>query len=450
MRSPRGGIASIAVVAATVLVVAGVDAWVASATTRGAEALSANALRSVELADDMRWQLSRLVPGPTRVEEGARRRALESFTRDVTTYEPLATFEGERPEWLGLAGLARELSADLSHGDRLALEQDTHSAVESVNRLIALNRSEAEAIGHQLLVLGRRQVVVDALAGALVVLVVAQVAGSRLRALAREHRAVAQSLELVESKNRELEAFAARAAHDLRTPLVPIHGLASLIVRANRDESDARLAGRIVGAASRMSAIIDAMLAFSRSGRLPRGRCEIGAAVNEVLEELASAVDGAELRLSVTEAEVACAPEVLGQILRNVIGNALKYRATNRSCAVEIETRVDDRWVTLEVTDNGIGMEARAARRAFEPFFRASADGNGHGLGLAIVDSYLRALGGSVQLGSEPGVGTRVSLRLPRNAPVAMVQEPVTEAAFRGTGAEQPLPDVDVRPGATG
>ncbi|MGZ3447015.1 MAG: sensor histidine kinase, partial [Myxococcaceae bacterium] len=121
-----------------------------------------------------------------------------------------------------------------------------------------------------------------------------------------------------------------------------------------------------------------------------------------------------------------------------------------RSCVVEIGTRVDDRWVTLEVADNGIGMEAIAARRAFEPFFRASADGNGHGLGLAIVDSYLRALGGSVQLGSEPGVGTRVSLRLPRNAPVAMVPEPVTEAAFRGTGAGQPLPDVGVRPGATG
>ena len=450
MRSPRRGIASIAVVAATVLVVAGVDAWVASATTRGAEALSANALRSVELADDMRWQLSRLVPGPTKVEEGTRRRALETFTREVTTYEPLATFEGERPEWLGLAGLARELRADLAQEDRVALERDTQSAVDSVNRLIALNRSESEAIGHQLVVLGRRQVVVDALAGALVVLVVAQVAASRLRAVARENRAVAQSLELVESKNRELEAFAARAAHDLRTPLVPIHGMASLIVRAHRDESDVRLAGRIVGAASRMSAVIEAMLAFSRSGRLPRGRCEIRAVVNEVLEELSSAVDGAELRLSVTEAEVGCAPEVLGQILRNVIGNALKYRATDRRCTVEIGTGVDDRWVTAEVADNGIGMEARAARRAFEPFFRASADGNGHGLGLAIVDSYLRALGGSVQLSSEPGVGTRVSLRLPRDAPVAMVPEAGDEAAVRGTAAERPLSEVDVRSGATG
>ena len=126
----------------------------------------------------------------------------------------------------------------------------------------------------------------DVLAGGLVLLVVIQVAAARLRAMARERLAAARSLELVESKNRALEAFAARAAHDLRSPLVPIHSLASLIVRAGRDEADVRLASRIVGSASRMSAVIDAMLAFSRSGLLPRGRTEVRSAVTEALEDL--------------------------------------------------------------------------------------------------------------------------------------------------------------------
>ena len=111
---------------------------------------------------------------------------------------------------------------------------------------------------------------------------------------------------------------------------------------------------------------------------------------------------------------MACAPEVLGQILRNVLGNALKYRAADRACRLEISTRVEPGSVTLDVADNGQGMEASAARRAFEPFYRGTSEGTGHGLGLAIVDSYVRALGGSVQLRSQPGVGTRVSLRLPR------------------------------------
>jgi signal transduction histidine kinase len=66
------------------------------------------------------------------------------------------------------------------------------------------------------------------------------------------------------------------------------------------------------------------------------------------------------------------------------------------------------------VEDNGIGMGARSVRRAFEPFFRASTERPGHGLGLAIVDRYVRALGGSISLTSRPGVGTRVTVELPR------------------------------------
>ena len=386
-------------------------------TSRGAEELSANTLRSVELAHDMRWQLSRLEPSssPGLAEDESRRQALEWLERDVASYEPLAKFEGERPEWLTLAGRAHEMEDEIARGDQLGLARNATSAAESVDRLIAINRTEAGAIGHQLQVLGRRQVLVDALGGALVLLVVVQVAGSRLRALARERQAATRSAEILESKNRELEAFAARAAHDLRSPLVPIHGLASLIVRAGRDEADAQIAGRIVGAASRMSAMIEAMLAFSRSGQLPQGRSEVRAAVSDVLEELGPASQGAELHLALVEASVHCAPEVLGQILRNVIGNALKYRAPERRCRLDIAVRTRPGWVEIDVTDNGMGMDGVAARRAFEPFFRASSDGAGHGLGLAIVDSYVRALRGSVELSSELGVGTRVRLRLPAN-----------------------------------
>jgi signal transduction histidine kinase len=163
-----------------------------------------------------------------------------------------------------------------------------------------------------------------------------------------------------------------------------------------------------------MSAVIDAMLAFSRSGLLPRGRAEVRGAVTEALEDLGTATAGAEVVLHLQESTVACAPEVLGQILRNVLGNALKYRAPGRTCRLEVSTRVEPADVTVDVVDNGQGMEPAATHRAFEPFFRGTAEGVGHGLGLAIVDSYVRALGGSVELSSELGVGTRVSLRLPR------------------------------------
>jgi signal transduction histidine kinase len=437
LRRPKKGVASVAVVAGVVLLVALVDAWVASATARGTDALSANALRSVELADDMRWQLSRLVPpAQTGGSEGlAEHQALEWLGRDVQAYEPLATYEGERPEWLTLSGLANNLSVDLSHADRAALTRDALSARESVNRLIAINRVEAEDIGARIRELGRRQIFVDMLAGGLVLLVVTQVAAARLRAMSREQLAAARSLELVESKNQALEAFAARAAHDLRAPLVPIQTLATLIVRAGRDDGDARLATRIGGAAERMSALIDAMLVFSRSGRLPRGCADLRGAVDEALEELGVATLGAELVVEIEDATVACAPEVLGQILRNVLGNALKYRASERPCRLELTTRMESRWVTLAVADNGRGMEPAAVDRALEPFFRGTSEGTGHGLGLAIVDSYLRALGGSIQLRSELGAGTWVFLRLPR---IPLGAESALEA--RGAPRRQDVP----------
>jgi signal transduction histidine kinase len=404
-------------VSTSVAVVVGVDAWTAIATARGARDLSTNALRSVELAEDMRWQLWHVVPRGDSSGSGApdALQALLWLERDVKAYEPLATFEGERPEWTTLSTLTRRLAEELARGDATAARHTATSAQESVERLVVLNRAEADEIGSQLIGLGRPQVVVDALAGVVVVLGLAQVARARLRALERERAAIARSLETVENKNRELEAFAGRVAHDLRAPLTPVQALAGMLARGGQADPEVRrVAGRIVAAASRMSDIIKAMLAFSRSGQLPSGQCSPRTVVEEVLEELGPARGDAELRVDVLDEAVACAPEVLGQIVRNLVGNALKYRAAERRCRVEITGAPAAQVISLTVADNGIGMDRDAARRAFEPFFRASADRAGHGLGLAIVDRYVRALGGTVTLKSEPGVGTRVEVLLPR------------------------------------
>ena len=83
---------------------------------------------------------------------------------------------------------------------------------------------------------------------------------------------------------------------------------------------------------------------------------------------------------------------------------------------MEITGTLGVQTLTLAVEDNGIGMDARAVRRAFEPFFRANPDRPGHGLGLANVDRYVQAIGGSVALTSRLGTGTRIEVRLPRAA----------------------------------
>jgi two-component system, OmpR family, sensor kinase len=435
---------STAVVAALAVVVC-VDIWAAVVASRAAQALSANALRSVELADEMRWQLTRLTPGPGAlpVLEPSTAEALRRLGRDVRAYEQLATSDAERAEWSRLTALVRDLADAWSRGDEAIALRTATGASESADRLISLNRAEADAIGSQLLRLEWFQVSVNALAGAVVLGMFAQLARARLRSLERERTAVARTLATLEAKNRELGSFAGRVAHDLRSPLAPVQVLAALLARGGQGEGDVRrIAGKIVGSTSRMSDLIEAMLAFSRSGQPPSGECAAASVLLDVLEELRSEAEGSEIRVEIPEACLGCAREVFAQIVRNLVGNALKYRSAERPCRVEITGSLGLQTLTLAVEDNGIGMEARAVRRAFEPFFRATTERPGHGLGLAIVDRYVRAIGGSIALTSRLGTGTRVEVRLPRAAALGEAESaPRTVSVLKRGGG----PSGDVR-----
>ena len=416
-RASLGWLAT-AVVAALAVVV-WVDVWAAVVAARATQRLSANALRSVELADEMRWQLTRLTPAPGALPalDPLTAEALLRLGRDVRAYERLTTSEVARAEWSRLASLTRELPDAWLRGDEAAAQRTATSASESADHLISLNRAEANAIGSQLVRLQWFQVSVNALAGAVVLVALAELARARLRSLERQRSTVARTLATLENKNRELEAFAGRVAHDLRSPLAPVQVLAALLARGGQGEGDVRrISGKIVGSTSRMSDLIEAMLAFSRSGRPPSGECAAAAVLTDVLDELRREADGSEIRIELPEVRLGCAPEVFAQIVRNLVGNALKYRSSERPCWVEITGTLGLQTLTLAVEDNGIGMDARAVRRAFEPFFRASTDRPGHGLGLAIVDRYVRALGGSIALTSRLGVGSRIEVRLPRAA----------------------------------
>jgi signal transduction histidine kinase len=394
-----------------------VDLATAVAVSRGAETLSTDSIRSVELADDMRWQVDRLPraadePGSGRVKaEGILRR----LQADVDAYEPLATFENERQEWTGLREVLVELNADVARGDLASLRGHARGATASVEQLVQLNRREAGVVGGRMRALRRREVTIDAFAGAVTLLVVFQLVFSQIRSAKRERHLSERNLELSQEKNRDLESFAARAAHDLRAPLAPIRGLAEILARGDRKPEEVRrLAGRISASTVRMAQVVDDMLVLSRSGQLPAGRASIDPTVVSVLEEFAVELKGAQVSTRLCDDQVECASTVLAQILRNLVGNAIKYRSPGRPLKLEVTARAEAEAVVMEVEDNGLGMSAEAVQRAFEPFFRGQSDRDGYGLGLAIVDRYVRAAGGAIGVTSSPQIGTRFEIRLPR------------------------------------
>jgi signal transduction histidine kinase len=231
-----------------------------------------------------------------------------------------------------------------------------------------------------------------------------------------EARLIESHLDALADKNQELEAFAGRAAHDLRSPMSPIRGYADLIVESKGSpEQVEMMARRIQKAVERMGGVVDDMLALSVSGRPAPGVSSSSQVATEVLEELGSELADVAITTKLAGGSVACAAGVLGQILRSLVHNAVKYRDRKRPLELAIETRDVESMVEILVRDNGVGMDSETATHAFENHFRGKTHRElpGYGLGLAIVERATRALGGTCELSSVLDQGTRISVRLP-------------------------------------
>jgi signal transduction histidine kinase len=328
----------------------------------------------------------------------------------------MASYPGERKEWNHLQILLRQLPGHITDDRRAnaALEDEVD---KSVDALVAINASAGQGNATAMQAAHRQAIWSDVIVGAIVLIIVAIISVWLLRVLSRQRRLVVERVRLLREQNVELESFAGRAAHDLRSPMNPIRGYTDLILECpGLPENVAAMAQRIRRAVDRMARVVDDMLALSVSGRPPAGRSSTAVVIAHTLEEMGAELQGVKLETKLGAGQVACAEGVLSQILRNLIGNAIKFRARSRPLSITIETREVGPMVEIAIEDNGIGMDPENAKHAFEPFYRGLTDREvpGHGLGLAIVERTTRALGGTCELLSIPDRSTRIVLRLPR------------------------------------
>jgi signal transduction histidine kinase len=416
--SPRSLVVSLGPLALTVLVLLallGVDVAVNSAVNRETALVAGNALKSLELVSEMRGALRRLSTQnlPTAEQLGLVRQLTDAGER----YHPLAEFAGERPDWERLKAAISGLHAAILRGESERIVAEEKAVYSSIDRLARSNHAQVGTSNERIRTLGLRATLADAVAVALAIGLVVWIGVRQLRAAARERALLARNVTLVEERNRELDLFASRVAHDLRAPLNPIRGFADLIIMGDEPADDVRqLATRIRAGADRMLRVIEDMLELSRFGRPVPGRASVPDVCRSVLEEMGQSLSAAKVSTELAPLVVGCSPSLLGQILRNLVENALKFRATTRPLAIEIVAKVADEQAVIEVSDNGVGVDPESAKHVFEPYFRARGDVAGHGLGLAIVDRAVRSLGGSCELSSNVGEGARVTIRLPRVA----------------------------------
>ncbi|WP_428664280.1 PAS domain S-box protein [Runella sp.] len=244
-----------------------------------------------------------------------------------------------------------------------------------------------------------------------------------------------KNLEL-EQMNTELKSFAYVSSHDLQEPLRKIQTFASRILEKdshNLSEVGRDYFGRIQGAAKRMQALIEDLLAFSRVNSSERtfefmhlGLIveEVKAEFKETIQEKGAVVDSGEM------CEANIIPFQFRQLMQNLIGNALKFSVPERAPHIIIKSEIangrqwpeeklspNKMYCHISVSDNGIGFEARFNKQIFEIFQRLHGKEKyqGTGIGLAIVKKIVENHNGVITAKGVLNVGATFDIYLPHD-----------------------------------
>jgi PAS domain S-box-containing protein len=241
--------------------------------------------------------------------------------------------------------------------------------------------------------------------------------------LLREHAAE------LERSNAELEQFAYAASHDLQVPLRTITSYAQLLRERYEDALDER-GGRWLGYISdgvkHMKRLVDGLLTLARvrTDARPFASTDVRPIVQRTWDQVRS--QRGEFEASCTWSElpsVVADDSQLEELFQNLLGNAVKYRRTDRPLEITVsaELRANDghqEW-QFAVRDNGIGFEQADASRIFEIFHRLHRDGEyeGTGIGLAICRRIVERHGGRIWVEASPSEGATFLFTLPLRQP---------------------------------
>ncbi len=221
-----------------------------------------------------------------------------------------------------------------------------------------------------------------------------------------------EAIRRLELAKEELEAFAYSASHDLRGPLCSIGGYCQLLHERESvlPRSANSLISRIDANAKRMTTILDALVELSRVDRslVVRRPVDVSELARRVIADLQECDPERRLCVRIAEGLRASADERLVSIaLENLLSNAWKYTRGREDATIEVGARKVVGRDVFYVRDNGAGFDMAKSGRLFAPFVRlhASADFEGHGIGLATVRRVVERHGGRIWAEAEPGHG---------------------------------------------
>ncbi len=252
--------------------------------------------------------------------------------------------------------------------------------------------------------------------------------------------AVVFIVDITEKEERESlrREFTANVSHELKTPLTSISGFAELIRSGLAEGEDAkRFAGNIHKEAGRLISLVGDIIKLNQvdGGEIPYDEepISLDELAEDTMDRLGHIAEDKAVRLSASlePVQVQGNRQMLEELIYNLVDNAIKYNVTD-GC-VEINVKKSDTGAVLTVSDTGIGIPKEAQSRVFERFFRVdksrSKEIGGTGLGLSIVKHMAAYHRATVELESEIGVGTTVTVRFPKDENLHSTEK---EADYKG------------------
>ena len=221
--------------------------------------------------------------------------------------------------------------------------------------------------------------------------------------------------------NRELEAFSYSVSHDLRQPLRAVEGFGQALEEDCGDQLNdvgKDYLKRIRAASVRMAGLIDGLLILSRVSRqsMENQTIDLSQLLEEIAEELQGISDEVPTEILIQPGMwIVGDSRMLRVAFQNLLANAWKYSAKEEKRVVQVVSRREGRWVSVEVRDNGVGFDMRYIDKLFVAFNRlhTPSEFGGTGIGLATVYRVVRRHHGEISATSQLGEGASFVVKLP-------------------------------------
>ncbi|MEO4054874.1 HAMP domain-containing histidine kinase [Solibacillus sp. CAU 1738] len=234
------------------------------------------------------------------------------------------------------------------------------------------------------------------------------------------YNAMLEELEISFTKQQQ---FVADASHELRTPIQAVEGHLSLLARWGKDDPVILSESIDISLIEvrRMKKMIEELLQLARREQVMNAEANLEQVLDQVINELITVYPNAKITHFVEGqlSNVNVSPEALAQIIRNIIENGIRYN--NRLPEISVKSIMREKYVYVEISDNGIGIAEQHLPLIFDRFYRVDEsrqqNGGGTGLGLSISKMLADKYGVDINVNSHLEKGTSFLLTIPKKNP---------------------------------